>query len=142
MKTLTDGSDLVKAFKGLPRSTRTPSGKVANIWHFDLRYIHLSPPSHVLFLFQPGSSFVHQELIPCDKNPGESGIIFSPENAKAAAPELAKALMHAFVDGLGNKQMMGDRAPPPYAPWKLSTESRDIAKMVGESRRRPGAMHD
>ncbi|RDB30343.1 hypothetical protein Hypma_007261 [Hypsizygus marmoreus] len=71
-------SDTVKAYNALPRPPLAPSGMVPNHcqWHFDLRYIALEPPSHVLFLVQLESSFVHSEHLPLTPTASniESGI--------------------------------------------------------------------
>lgn len=138
--------ELVRAFNGLKRSTKAPSGLVDNTWHFDLRYIHLSPPSFVLFLFSPGSHYVHQELIPSSSIPYSSevkagrGILYFPESAEQAAPELARTLLYAFVHGFtGQAKAMGERKGiPAFAPWSLTTQFRDLAAAVGTELQRLG----
>jgi hypothetical protein len=133
---------LVKAFNSLPRKEKTPSGMVPNEWHFDIRYIHLEPPSHALVLFQPQSQFVHMERLPLGLPHDSSGVVFFPESGKEAAPEAAKTILHSFVNNMGNKVMMGSRAPPPFAPWKLTTEDRSLAVAVGNELKRLGVSSD
>jgi hypothetical protein len=126
---------LVKSFNALPRNPRAPSGFVPNEWHFDIRYIHIEPtPSHVLFLLQPQSQYIHLERLPLGLSPRSSGIAFFPESGKEAAPELVKGLLHSFVNNLGLKP--GEKIFE--APWKLSTESKGLAEVVGEEFKRLG----
>ena len=127
---------LVKSFNALPRNPKAPSGFVPNEWHFDIRYIQIEPtPSHVLFLLQPQSQFVHLERLPLGLSPGASGLTFFPETGREAAPELVKGLLHSFVNNLGlnrsGEKIFG-------APWKLSTEDRELAEAVGEEVKRLG----
>ncbi|KAF8957247.1 hypothetical protein BDZ97DRAFT_114645 [Flammula alnicola] len=135
-------SKLVQKFNALPRKRKAPSGMVANDWHFDIRYIHLEPPSHILTLIQPQSRFIHTERLPVGLPRSESGIAFFPESAKEAAPEVAKALLHAFADNLGLNKMMGSNAPPAFGPWKLTTEDKDLADAVGAELKRLGVRPD
>ena len=119
----------VKSFNDLPQPRLSPSG-LPNHWHFDLRYIALEPtPSHVLFLVQLDSGYIHSERLPLGISPGESGIAFFPESGTEAAPEVSKALLHAFVDGFGTHRFTLN-PPPPFSPWKLTTEDPDLAKLV------------
>ncbi|KDR76932.1 hypothetical protein GALMADRAFT_138969 [Galerina marginata CBS 339.88] len=132
-------SRLVKKFNALPRNEKAPSGLVPNEWHFDLRYIQIEPtPGHIVAIIQPQSQFIHMERLPVGIGGRTSGITFFPESGKEAAPEVAKALLHAFVDNLGQNQMMGSNAPPVFAPWKLTTEDKDLAAAVGEEFKRLG----
>ncbi|KAJ7146294.1 hypothetical protein C8R44DRAFT_656519 [Mycena epipterygia] len=126
-------SDSVDIFNKLLRSPRVPSGRAPNVWHFDIRYIQLQPPSHMLFLFQPESTLTHTELIPIGQPP-DLGFIFFPDTAEEAATEIAKALVHAFVSGMGS----GNSDPPPYAPWAFTTDDRGLAKEVGAELKRLG----
>ncbi|KAJ7281598.1 hypothetical protein C8J57DRAFT_1219466 [Mycena rebaudengoi] len=121
----------VDKFNKLPRNPLAPSGRVPNVWHFDIRYVQFQPPSHMVFLLQPESGFIHTELVPIGK-PQNIGFAFFPDTAKEAATEIAKALIHAFVTtmGAGKFEM---KAPPPYAPWSFTTDQKDIAKEVGEA---------
>jgi hypothetical protein len=126
---------LVKAFNALPRSPKALSGSVPNEWHFDIRYIQIEPtPSHVLFLLQPQSEAIHIERLPLGLSPRASGNAFFPESCKEAAPELAKGLLHSFVNNLGLK--LGEKIFG--APWELSTESKGLAEAVGEEFKRLG----
>lgn len=128
----------VKQFNALPRKPRAPSGVVSNNWHFDLRYVPLDPtPSHFLFVVQLESSYIHGERIPLNLPANASGIEFFPETGEEAAPEVAKALIHSFLDGFGERKFTFN-PPPPYAPWKLSTEDSSLAEAVGNEFRRLG----
>ncbi|KAJ7076013.1 hypothetical protein B0H15DRAFT_608102 [Mycena belliarum] len=121
----------VDAFNKLPRSPRAPSGRVPNVWHFDIRFVQLQPPSHTVFLFQPESSFIHMELVPVGQSKGQ-GFAFFPDTPKEAAGEVAKALIHAFMTSLGT----GNEKP--YAPWSFTTDDRGLAKEVGAELKRLG----
>jgi hypothetical protein len=127
----------VKSFNALPQPRLSPSG-LPNNWHFDLRYIALDPtPSHILFLVQLDSGYIHSERLPLGISARESGIAFFPESATEAASEVSKALLHAFVDGFGNHRFVPN-PPPPFAPWKLTTEDPDLAKVVREQFKKIG----
>ncbi|KAF7985509.1 hypothetical protein HWV62_3721 [Athelia sp. TMB] len=128
-------SSQVKKFNRLPRNEMAPSGKVSNTWHFDVRYISLAPPSHVLFLVQLDSEYVHMEQLPLKIGPSSpSSFDYFPESAEDAAPEVVKALLHSFLTsfGLGKFQ---NPPPPAYAPWKLTTDDKALAAAVGEELR-------
>lgn len=127
----------VKAFNALPREPRAPSGLVPYHWHFDLRYIPLDPPCHILFLIQLDSSYIYSERLPLGLPTGTSGITFFPESGVAAAPEICKALIHAFLDNFGNTKY-DPNTPPPRAPWKLTTEDPTLAAAVGDEFKRLG----
>ena len=76
----------------------SPSRLVPNSWHFDIRYVHLEPtPSHILFFLQDASEFSHLKSFPIGLATRSSRIKFFPDTPGEAAPEVAKALMHAFV---------------------------------------------
>jgi hypothetical protein len=127
----------VKSFNALPQPRLTRSG-LPNHWHFDLRYIPLDPtPSHVLFLVQLDSGYIHSERLPLGISPRESGIAFFPESGTEAAPEVSKALLHAFVDGFGTHRF-GPNPSPPFSPWEFTTEDPDLAKAVGEEFKKIG----
>ncbi|KAF8162603.1 hypothetical protein B0H34DRAFT_650049 [Crassisporium funariophilum] len=130
---------LVNDFNALPRKQMAPSGLVPNQWHFDLRYIQIEPtPSHVVAIIQPQSQFIHIERLPLGISSATSGIAFFPESGEQAAVEVAKALLHAFVNNLGHNRMMGDNAPPAFAPWKITTEDKHLASAVGKELKRLG----
>jgi hypothetical protein len=134
---------LVQSFNALPRKPKAPSGLVPNVWHFDIRYVQFEPtPAHILAIIQPQSFFFHMERLPIGLSAEASGIEFFPETAKDAAPEVAKALLHAFVTNLGSNDMLGSNAPRMFAPWRLTTEDRDLADSVGEEFRRLGVQSD
>ena len=136
-------AELVKAFNSLPRKEKTASGMVPNEWHFDIRYVHLEPnPSHALVFVQPQSQFIHMERLPVGLPHDASGIVFFPESGKEAAPEAAKTILYSFVNNMGNNQMMGSRAPPAFAPWKLTTDDRSLAVAVGNELKRLGVRPD
>lgn len=140
---LTPNNPLVKEFNSLPRREKAPSGRVPNDWHFDIRYVQIEPtPSHILVLINPHSQFLHMERLPVGLPAGQSGIAFFPESGKEAAPEVAKALLHAFVNKLGQGQVMGIHAPPAFAPWKLTTEDKDLATEIGKEFKRLGVSPD
>ena len=124
-------------FNALPHKETAPSGRVLNEWHFDLRYIQLEPtPSHIVALIQPQSQFIHIERLPISLPTNQSGIEYFPESGKEAAPEVAKALLHAFVNKLG--QFAIPNAPPAFVPWKLTTADKDLASAVSDELKRIG----
>ncbi|EDR06475.1 uncharacterized protein LACBIDRAFT_328873 [Laccaria bicolor S238N-H82] len=130
-------SELVKAFNALPRKETAPSDEELNEWHFDLRYMQLEPnPSHIITLIQPQSQIIHIERLPVGLPTNQSGIEYFPESAKEAAPEVAKAFLHAFVNNIG--QSTTTNAPPAFAPWKLTTEDKDLASAVSDELKRIG----
>ena len=121
----------------MPQPRLSPSG-LPNHWHFDLRYIALEPtPSHVLFLVQLDSGYVHSECLPLGISPRESGIPFFPESGIEAAPEVSKALLHASVNGFGTHRFEPN-PPPLFSPWKFTTEDPDLAKAVREEFKKIG----
>ncbi|KZV95770.1 hypothetical protein EXIGLDRAFT_834143 [Exidia glandulosa HHB12029] len=130
-------SDLVKKFNALPRKPMAPSGLVSNEWHFDVRYIPLDPPSHVLFIVQPGSRYVHQERLPLDVPMDQSGLTWFPETPEEAAAEVARALVHSFVDNMGLGKFER-HPPPPTAPWSWMTMEPALAAAVGKELSRMG----
>ncbi|KAJ7453153.1 hypothetical protein FB451DRAFT_1373879 [Mycena latifolia] len=113
---LTDGSDLVNSFKKLSRSSRAPSGRLCALPH----------PTREL-LRPPAANPIRHRV-----RGWRNSLL--PENVTDAAPDIAKGLMHAFVKGLG----MGRGGPAPFAPWKLTTEDKDMAKAVGDEFKRLG----
>jgi hypothetical protein len=117
----------IRKFNALPRQPRAPSGLVGNHWHFDLRFIYLEPHAHVLFLVQPESAFIHSERLPLGIPDESTALLFFPESGAEAAPEVAKALVHAFLDSFG-----GPGSPRAFAPWTLSTYDRELATEVGK----------
>jgi hypothetical protein len=95
----------------------------------------LATPSHVLFLVQLDSGYIHSERLPLGISP--RGIAFFPESGTEAAPEVSKALLHAFVDGFGTHRFEPN-PPPPFSPWKFTTEDPDLAKGVREEFKKIG----
>lgn len=130
-------NELVKKFNALPRQPKTPSTLVSNDWHFDVRFIPLEPPSHVLFVINPGSRYSHMERLPVGLPTDHSGMGFFPESSEEAAHEVAVALLNTFVDNFGLAKMTQD-PPPPYAPWILSTDVSSLALAVGKELKRMG----
>ena len=140
-------SKLVQSFNALPRHSKTPSGLVPNEWHFDIRYVHLEKtPSHILAIMQPESRYFHMERLPIGLSTESSGIAFFPESAKEAAPQVAKAILYAFVQRLGQKQMMtfsgSMTSTDQLAPWRLTTEDKALATAVGAEFKRLGVCPD
>ncbi|KAK0469913.1 uncharacterized protein EV420DRAFT_1258778 [Desarmillaria tabescens] len=121
----------VEKFNALPRPPRMPSGRISNEWHFDLRFIQIDPPYHLLFLMQPGSGLVHSEKLPLD---GEKLMAFFPETGRDAAPEIAKALLRAFSTSFAIA------GKPPLAPWKLTTDDVDLVSAVAEEFKKLGVL--
>jgi len=143
MKALQDSTmstkELVAAFNALPRNPKAPSGLVPNEWHFDLRFIQIEPtPSHIVSFVQPQSQFTHMERLPLGLSHSESGMAYFPDTAKEAAPMLVKAILYAFVNNLGMKEMPIENPPAPYAPWKLTTEDKELAAEVSLELKRIG----
>ncbi|KAF4612873.1 hypothetical protein D9613_011189 [Agrocybe pediades] len=142
-KALQDSSlstpELVAAFNALPRQPKARSGMVPNEWHFELRYIQIEPtPSHVVFFVQPHSRFTHMERLPLGLSSDESGMAFFPDTAQQAAPMIAKSILYAFVNNLGMNKMPIPNPPSPTAPWKLTTEDKELAVAVGAELKRIG----
>jgi hypothetical protein len=128
---------LVRSFNALSRKPLSPSGIVPNSWHFDIRYVHLEPsPSHILFLIQDTSEFSHMERLPIGLPTCSSGIEFFPDTPEEAAPEVAKALMQAFVN------CFGDQASQAIAPWNLTTEDKNLAVAVGDEFKKLGVGYE
>ncbi|KAJ3715771.1 hypothetical protein C8R42DRAFT_725575 [Lentinula raphanica] len=123
-------ADCIKKFNALPRKPLAPSGRVPNVWHFDLRYIPLSPPSHMLFLFQKESQLIAQQILPVRKNKFETGIAYFPDNAKEAALEICFGLMHSFNTAFDLNKGPGGPVLAPYGPWKLTTDDHPLAREV------------
>jgi hypothetical protein len=63
-------------------------------------------------------------------------LLFFPESGAEAAPEVAKALIHAFLDGFGSQ------AATPFAPWSLSTDDSELATEVAKEFKRLGIRED
>jgi len=130
----------IKSFNALPRPPKTPYG-LPNHWHFDIRYIPLDPtPSHLLFLVQLSSSYVHTEQLPLGISTSASGTVFFPETGAEAAPEVSKALLHSFVDGMWLKNLK--LIPPAYAPWKLTTDDPQLAAAVADEFKKIGVREE
>ncbi|KAF9065553.1 hypothetical protein BDP27DRAFT_1424755 [Rhodocollybia butyracea] len=130
-------ADYVKRYNALPRKALAPSGRVPNVWHFDLRYIPISPPSHTLFIVQKESHFIANEVLPLGKKPSDAGLSYFPETAKEASHEICLGLMHAFLT-MFTEEIPGSTtdglktSPNALAPWKLTTDDRSLAQAVEE----------
>ena len=57
-------------------------------------------PSHIITLIQPQSQFIHIERLPTGLPANQSGVEYFPESGKEVAQEVAKALLHTFVNKL------------------------------------------
>ncbi|KAF5384012.1 hypothetical protein D9757_006923 [Collybiopsis confluens] len=114
-------AEYVRKYNALPRRPKAPSGRVPNVWHFDLRYIPISPPSHMLFIFQKDSQLIASQTLPVTEKLDETGLAYFPETAEQAALEICLGLMHYFISGSG----VG-----PNAPWSLTTDDLDLARAV------------
>ncbi|KAF7305939.1 MYND-type domain-containing protein [Mycena chlorophos] len=130
-------SDEVMRFNKLKRT------KMArNVWHFDVRYIHLEPiPGHILFLFQPESNYVHFEHLPIARDNKLSDTYqYFPETAEEAAPEIVRAIVHLFLTDFGRKgiEMQQKQKQDLQAPWKLTGEEKHLALAVGKEFARVG----
>ncbi|KAJ7654376.1 hypothetical protein DFH06DRAFT_1202196, partial [Mycena polygramma] len=141
MTTMNIDAAAIAKFNALPRPPRAPSGLVGNHWHFDLRFIYLDPPGHVLFLVQPESAYIHSERLPLGIPNKAETLLFFPESGAEAAPEVAKALIHSFLDSFGLNKVMPN-APPPYAPWSLATDDRELASAVSKEFKRLGVKEE
>ncbi|KAJ7075998.1 hypothetical protein B0H15DRAFT_865096 [Mycena belliarum] len=124
----------VESFNKIPRGLRIGTGRVPNVWYFDVRYIQLEPPSHVVVLLQPESSLAHTAFVPVGQ-PQHLGFTFFPETAAEAAGEVAKALIHTFASGTFKKN---SSSSTPYAPWSFTTDDRNLAREVGAELKRLG----
>ncbi|KIK71457.1 hypothetical protein GYMLUDRAFT_149645 [Collybiopsis luxurians FD-317 M1] len=127
--------EIVQKYNSLPRKRMAPSGLVPNTWHFDLRYIPISPPAHMLFIIQKESQFVANQTLPVGKKDSEPGLIYFPETAKEAALEICLGLMHQFLTNY-------DLKVKPLAPWALTTDDRALAKAVQEQFKALGVKED
>lgn len=131
-------SKTVKSLNALPRPSRVPSSSIPNDWFFDVRYIPLEPtPHHILFLIRPEDKFVHTERLPLGLSSNRSGIAYFPELADEAAPELANALIHSFVNNFGKATAL-----PPSAPWKLITHDPALAIEIEKEFRKLGVREE
>ena len=64
-------------------------------------------------------------------------LIFQVDRPKRGArPEVAKALLHAFVNKLGQSAI--PNSPPAFSPWKLTTGDKDPASAVSDEFKRTG----
>ncbi|KAJ6518845.1 hypothetical protein C8R45DRAFT_808849 [Mycena sanguinolenta] len=119
-----------------------PKRPANNHWYFDLRFVYLEPPCHVLFLVQPESIYVHSERLPLGIQKSET-LLFFPESGAEAAPEVAKALIHTFPDSFGQHRS-GRNPPVPHVPGPLtlSTEDRELAIEVSKEFKRLGVREE
>ncbi|KAJ4470949.1 hypothetical protein J3R30DRAFT_3710930 [Lentinula aciculospora] len=134
-------AECVKKYNVLPRKRLAPSGLVPNVWHFDLRYIPISPPSHMLFLLQKESQFVAQQVLPVGNKNNKSGLLYFPETAKEAALEVCLGLMHSFNTVFDQDKTPGPMISP-YAPWRFTTDDRALARAVENKFKALGVKED
>ena len=127
--------NLVKSFNALPHKGDLPDDCSTN--GTLTCGIQLEPtPSHIITLIQPKSQLIHIGRLPIGLPANQSGIEYFPESGKEAAPEVAKALLHAFVSKLGQSAI--PNAPPAFSPWKLTTVDKDLASAVSDEFKRIG----
>ena len=113
---------IISRFNSMPRNERSPSGMVANHWHFSIRHVPLEPPADLLFLINPASHFVHTEGPLPSATPGQ--------NDEARAVAQAFLLVKAFASGLGGSAPDGrtKEALSVGRPWSWSTRTEAEAK--------------
>ncbi|EPQ30852.1 uncharacterized protein PFL1_01749 [Pseudozyma flocculosa PF-1] len=118
--------ELAKAYSALPRTQKTPSGKVDNLWVLSVRKVTLEPPGLVLHLVNPDSRYVHVEKLPA--------AIDDADQPQRLAVPVALALMKAFVEGMMNPNtpIAPHDRPKPFAPWSMAMLDSDqqLAKLV------------
>ncbi|PPQ96785.1 hypothetical protein CVT26_006196 [Gymnopilus dilepis] len=132
--------ELVKTFNSLPaaRATNHPRhGRLELDWHFDVRYMHIEPPCHIVFIVNHRSRCMNFQPIPesFQSNGYTNGFVFFPESPEEAAPEVAYALLRSFVKGFTHT-VVG--APRFSAPRTLTTEYESLAKAVSAEFKRLG----
>ena len=129
-------TQLVKAFNSIPQE-KGPSG----IWHFDLRYNPLEPnPHHILVCVQVHGNAIHVEPLPIGFPSGGTGIEYFPESALEAAPEIALAIVHIFVNKLNTLGSEDSQGPAILIPSKLTMRDRDLPLYVGRELRNLGVL--
>lgn len=122
----------VNKFNALPRPSVLEGSTLSNRWHFDVRFIQIEPtPMHMLFIVHPESQFVHSEPLPMNTRAGSDGYAWFPETSAEAAPEVAKSLLHCFIQGwLKTPENLEKGDGPYFAPWSLSTDENGLAVAV------------
>lgn len=121
--------ELIKAFNGLPRSQKTPSGLVDNHWQFAVQHVTLNPPGDLVHLVNPDSRFVHCE------GPAQ---ILSCTSAIAQADIVLPMLLKAFVTKLG----IADPQVPSYGPWSWGTNDDKLATALEERMKAAGVREE
>ena len=117
----------IKTFNSLPRQKLSPSGAVANHWHFSVRHVPLEPPGDLLYILNPAARYVHVE------GPAQ---ILSLQTAAAQAEVVAPLLIKAFNGGLG------DASAPHLAPYTWSTTGAELARAVEARLRQAGVKEE
>lgn len=129
-------TQLAKAFNAIPQD-KGPSG----LWHFDLRYNPLEPnPHHILVCVQVHGNAIHVERLPVGLPSDKSGIEYFPESAVEAAPEIALAIVHIFVNKLNTPGSADSQGPAMLIPSKLTMRDRDLPLYVGRELKNLGIL--
>lgn len=117
-------SSLVKALNSLPRAEKASSERVANRWYFDVRFVPLNPPSHLLTIIQINSGFIHTKELSVEGN----DLAYFPESSQDAAPEIAKALIRSFAEDFAPNTEAGN--PSALVTWAVVTGHTQLANAV------------
>ncbi|KAL9116066.1 MAG: hypothetical protein Q9227_000434 [Pyrenula ochraceoflavens] len=127
---------IIDRFNSLPRKERSPSGMVANHWHFSIRQVPLEPPGELLFLTNPASHFVHTEGPLPPPNSSDS------EETRAVA--IAFLLVKAFASGLGGSAPEGRTSETLSVgrPWSWSTTTNAKAREMETALRTLGVTEE
>ncbi|RDL39875.1 uncharacterized protein BP5553_04215 [Venustampulla echinocandica] len=122
----------VQAFNNLPRPQTTPSG-LSSYWYLAVRHVPLNPPSDLVHLVHPESTFMHTA--------GPKDILSLPTPG-AQADIVVPLLLESFVKGL-------DRGPngevsevPPFAPWTWGTKDAGLARAIEAKLKALGVRED
>lgn len=76
------------------------------------------------------------ERLPIGPPTLSSSVEFFPDTPEEAAPEVAKALIHAFVN------CFGGQVPQAIVPWNLTTEDKNLAAAVGAEFKKLGVAYE
>ena len=78
----------------------------------------------------------HLECLPIGLSARSSGIEFLPDIPEEAAPGVAKALTHVFVNRFGGQVSQA------IAPWNLTEEDKNLAAAVGDEFKKLGVGYE
>ncbi|KAF4613131.1 hypothetical protein D9613_011188 [Agrocybe pediades] len=135
----TSTKELVDAFNALRLPSEGLSGCLSNEWHFDLRFIQIEPnPSHIIYFVQPQTRYTHMQRLPLGTPSDQPGLAFFPDTAEEAAPVLAKAILHALMNNMGQEPSAESRPTSISTPWKFTTADRTLAAAVSREFQRLG----